>query len=301
MTKLKVKRGDIFYTDLSPVVGSEQGGIRPVLIIQNDIANKYSPTVIIAAITSQINEAKLPTHVEISSEEFNLPKDSVIILEQIKTIDKRRLKEKIDHITNELMQEVEDALFISEGMSTKLDILQNYNQLNKKIMDFYRFILNKRVDIVEDYEHEYKEVKGSNPVNSVNGTIAEYAASFLNSRGGKIYYGISDDRVVKGVKLTNEIKDKINQTIYSNLANISPSISPDHYDIIYHDIYNESNERIENLYIIEVGIPSSYNKSTIYFVNGNNLYVRVNGIKKKLIGTEIVTYIRKKLIDNESL
>ena len=89
-----IKRGDMYYADLSPVVGSEQGGVRPVLIVQNDIGNKYSPTVIAAAITSQINKAKLPTHIEISSQEYGLQKDSVILLEQIRTIDKRDLEKK---------------------------------------------------------------------------------------------------------------------------------------------------------------------------------------------------------------
>lgn len=113
MTKLNVKRGDIFYADLSPVVGSEQGGIRPVIIIQNDIGNKYSPTVIVAAITSQINKAKLPTHVEISSEEYGLNRDSVVLLEQVRTLDKKRLKEKIGHMTEEDMKKVNKALLIS--------------------------------------------------------------------------------------------------------------------------------------------------------------------------------------------
>lgn len=113
---MAVKRGDIFYADLSPVIGSEQGGVRPVLIVQNDIGNKYSPTVIIAAITSQINKAKLPTHIEISSAEYGLNKDSVILLEQIRTIDKRRLKEKIGHINNELMEKVNEGLNISFGL-----------------------------------------------------------------------------------------------------------------------------------------------------------------------------------------
>lgn len=94
-----VKRGDIFYADLSPVIGSEQGGVRPVLIVQNDVGNKYSPTVIAAAITSQINKAKMPTHIEISAAEYGLNKDSVILLEQIRTIDKRRLREKSDVLT----------------------------------------------------------------------------------------------------------------------------------------------------------------------------------------------------------
>lgn len=111
-----VKRGDIYYADLSPVIGSEQGGVRPVIIIQNDIGNKYSPTVIISAITSQINKAKLPTHVEINYEEYGLNKDSVILLEQIRTIDKRRLKDKIGHISDELMHRVDEALLISLGL-----------------------------------------------------------------------------------------------------------------------------------------------------------------------------------------
>lgn len=108
-----VKRGDIFYADLSPVIGSEQGGIRPVLIVQNDVGNRYSPTVICAAITSQINKAKLPTHIEINSGMYSLAKDSVILLEQVRTIDKRRLREKIGHLDPEMMQKVNKGLYIS--------------------------------------------------------------------------------------------------------------------------------------------------------------------------------------------
>ncbi|ABN53898.1 MAG TPA: type II toxin-antitoxin system PemK/MazF family toxin [Hungateiclostridium thermocellum] len=111
-----IKRGDIFYADLSPVIGSEQGGIRPVLIVQNDIGNKYSPTVIASAITSQINKAKLPTHIELSAKEYGLPKDSVVLLEQIRTIDKKRLREKIGHLDDELMEKVNEALSISFGL-----------------------------------------------------------------------------------------------------------------------------------------------------------------------------------------
>ena len=111
-----VKRGDIYYADLSPVVGSEQGGIRPVLIVQNDVGNKYSPTVIAAAITSQSNKAKMPTHIELAAKEYGLNKDSVILLEQIRTIDKRRLREKIGRIDDRLMDSVNDALSISFGL-----------------------------------------------------------------------------------------------------------------------------------------------------------------------------------------
>ncbi len=111
-----VKRGDIYYADLSPVVGSEQGGVRPVLIIQNDIGNKYSPTVIATAITSQINKAKMPTHIELDANEYGLSKDSVVLAEQIRTIDKKRLKEKIGHLDEELMTRVNEALEISFGL-----------------------------------------------------------------------------------------------------------------------------------------------------------------------------------------
>lgn len=113
---MTVARGDIFYADLSPVVGSEQGGIRPVLIIQNNMGNKYSPTVICAAITSQINKAKLPTHIEISAEKYSLVKDSVVLLEQIRTIDKKRLREKICTTDNAFMMMINRALCISLGI-----------------------------------------------------------------------------------------------------------------------------------------------------------------------------------------
>lgn len=111
-----IKRGDIYYADLSPVVGSEQGGVRPVLIIQNDVGNKYSPTVIATAITSQINKAKMPTHIELDANEYGLSKDSVVLAEQIRTIDKRRLKEKIGHLDERLMTRVNEALEISFGL-----------------------------------------------------------------------------------------------------------------------------------------------------------------------------------------
>lgn len=111
-----MKRGDVFFADLSPVVGSEQGGMRPVLIIQNDIGNRFSPTVIIAAITAQIQKAKLPTHIEIDAKTYGFDRDSVILLEQIRTIDKQRLTDKITHLDTELMEKVDEALQISLGL-----------------------------------------------------------------------------------------------------------------------------------------------------------------------------------------
>ena len=120
---MTIKRGDIFYADLSPVVGSEQGGLRPVLIVQNDIGNRYSPTVIAAAITSKLGKNKLPTHIDVlrcetvDVDAIGLAKDSVILLEQIRTLDKRRLKEKMGHLDERLMRRVDGAISISFGLS----------------------------------------------------------------------------------------------------------------------------------------------------------------------------------------
>lgn len=116
---MTIKRGDIYYADLSPVIGSEQGGIRPVLIVQNDVGNKYSPTVIAAAITSQMGKARLPTHIEIGAKSIGLQKESVVLLEQIRTLDKKRLKEKMGHLSNNQMDKINLAISISFGLQTE--------------------------------------------------------------------------------------------------------------------------------------------------------------------------------------
>lgn len=112
---MTIKRGEVYYADLNPVVGSEQGGVRPVVVLQNDVGNKYSPTVIAAATTSRLYKAKLPTHIEIAKENSPLPKNSVVLLEQIRTIDKSRVKEKIGELPADVMRKIEDALLLSLG------------------------------------------------------------------------------------------------------------------------------------------------------------------------------------------
>lgn len=118
VNRVQVRRGDIFYADLSPVVGSEQGGIRPVLVIQNDVGNRHSPTVICAAITSRMNKAKLPTHVEIDARRYQIVKNSVILMEQVRTIDKQRLKDLVCHLDKEIMNKVDEALKVSFELHT---------------------------------------------------------------------------------------------------------------------------------------------------------------------------------------
>lgn len=117
-----VRRGDIYYADLSPVVGSEQGGMRPVLIVQNDVGNRYSPTVIAAAITSQVNKARLPTHIELGAQSYGLAKNSVVLLEQIRTIDKRRLRERMGKLDEALMDRVDNAIAVSFGLNQGAEV-----------------------------------------------------------------------------------------------------------------------------------------------------------------------------------
>ena len=115
---MTMKRGDVYYADLRPVIGSEQGGIRPVLIVQNDVGNRHSPTVICAAITSKLNKAKLPTHIELDSSRYEMVRDSVVLLEQLRTIDKRRLKDKVCHLDQDVMEKVNKGLLISLELDT---------------------------------------------------------------------------------------------------------------------------------------------------------------------------------------
>jgi mRNA interferase MazF len=114
-----IKRGDIYYADLSPVVGSEQGGVRPVLIVQNNVGNRYSPTVIAAAITSQVNKAKMPTHIELGARSFGLTRDSIVLMEQIRTLDKKRLREKMGTLDETAMRSVDEALAVSFGLGAQ--------------------------------------------------------------------------------------------------------------------------------------------------------------------------------------
>ena len=113
-----IKRGEIYYADLNPVIGSEQGGVRPIVVLQNDVGNKYSPTVIAAAITSKLGKTRLPTHIDVYAEKVGLQRDSVVLLEQIRTIDKRRLKEKMGHLDDHMMQAVDEAITVSFGLNT---------------------------------------------------------------------------------------------------------------------------------------------------------------------------------------
>lgn len=295
MPNIVVKRGEIFYANLSPVIGLEQGDIAPVIIIQNDIGNRYAPTVVVAVITSQINKAKLPTHVEISSSKYGLIPDSVVLLEQIRTIDKRRLERKIGNI------DIEDIIKINKALAIELDIdcYRPSNVIKKdEIEKYYTYTLGNVVQYLEeDLEHEFKEVKGTNPVDSIKQNVGEYITSFLNGSGGTIYYGISDDKIVKGIELDSKQKDYIRRDINNSIASIRPNISPDCVKIKFESVYGSRNEKLKNRYVVEVYTKPRLKEKEIYIYK-NEIHLRGNGIKKKLQGYELVDFIRRKTIED---
>jgi mRNA interferase MazF len=287
-----VKRGDVYFADLSPVAGSEQGGVRPVVIVQNDIGNRFSPTTIVAAITAQIQKAKLPTHVEIDAKKYGFERDSVILLEQIRTIDKMRLTDKITSLADdeEIMEKISFAYNLAGGT---ID-LDNETETVKQ----YTFTLDETVDFMEDHEYEFKEIKGGNPKNSVS-NVAEYATSFLNSHGGRIFYGITNDRVVKGFSANPDMIDEIQKAVYSHLRNIDPGVSSNRYGVIFHPVLNEKGEEIEERIVLEVSVPATRHKSEIHFNKGKELFIRSRGVKELLQGSEIVSFIHSRLLEEK--
>lgn len=295
MPTMVVKRGEVYYADMSPVIGSEQGGIRPAVIIQNDIANKYAPTVIVAAITSQINKAKIPTHVEISSKELGINRDSVVLLEQIRTLDKRRLKEKIGSISKEKMKEIDKAWCITCNIDIHNDLYETKGHI---VENYYKYKLGEFVNFLEeDIEHEFKEIKGSNPVDHIRSNVGEYITSFLNSNGGTIYYGISDNKEIKGVELNDKQKDQIRRSLVDAVVGISPDISPDNITSEFIEVYNDKIEKLSNTYVLEVNVSNQLDKKDI-FLYKNEIHLRANGVKKKLQGRQIVDYIRRKTLED---
>jgi predicted HTH transcriptional regulator len=163
----------------------------------------------------------------------------------------------------------------------------------------FKFILDETVDFMEDHEYEFKEIRGKNPKNPISSNVAEYATAFLNSHGGRIFYGITDDRLVKGFYANPEMKDEIHKAIYSNLRNIDPGVSSDHYGVIFHQLLDENIEEIKNKFVLEVSVPATKYKSEIHFHKGKELHIRSKGVKECLKGSEIVSFIHRRLIDSK--
>lgn len=279
---MEIKRGDIFYANIP----SNNEEIRPYLVIQNDLINFYAPTTIVVPLSSNTHRL-LPIHVLLQSEKTGLPKDSVVLTDKIQTIDKNYLEIKITHLDPNMMETVSDAI----NMVLGIGILQNQEE---DIINYYRFELNEKVNIIEDDEYEFKELKGPSIESMLKDTVAENCVAFLNShKVGHLLYGVSNERVVKGVKITIDQFDKIKLAIQDKIISVQPSISPDYIKINYHHVY-ENNIIVSDLYVIEILIPITSDTYDTYYANGNEIYLRLDGKKQKLIGTQISSYFRKR-------
>lgn len=181
---MTVRRGDIYYADLSPVVGSEQGGLRPVLIIQNDIGNRYSPTVIAAAITSRMSKTRLPTHIDIYAEQVGLAKDSVILLEQIRTLDKRRLKEKMGHLDDRVMDHVNTAIAISFGLGSPQQDAEARAMMQR--LPTYAppaAVASAATDTAQEPQRATAAIEGNNGIGAAQGIMGQAGATTQATAG----------------------------------------------------------------------------------------------------------------------
>lgn len=286
-----VSQGDIFWVNLSDSEGAEIRGKRPAVIVSNNFMNNNSTIVQIVPLTSNVTRWTLPTHIRLREKELEfINKDLVIVTEQIRAIDKSRLLEKVGTLNIDIMDKVIIAL--------KLPLLSNEEakQLSQIQTTFY---LDKIVNLEEDYEYEFKDFsKSKNPSKTIIDTIEQYASGFLNSEnGGRILYGISDNRKVIGVKLSYEQKDELNRNIQSKLQNLKPPIDPTVYKMAYHEICYEQGQVIPDMYVFEFYIPTYFDKTIMHFTHNGEAYAKINGVNQKLDILQVQDWIKRRVTE----
>ena len=285
---MDIKQGDVFFADMGKGYKSEFMGKRPVLVVSNDIINKVSPTVIVAMISDHFIEPKLPTHVKLQKCEGVLPKDSIILLEQVRTIDKNRLQLKTGSLTTRLMEDVTRSWNFTTMLGEEKFKLYSFTD--------QEFILGNIIDHEEDYEYEFKEIlPEAEPRDVINEKLIPYVAAFLNDNGGRLLFGIRDyDRTVTGIRLTSQQKDDIRQLINSKMDAIYPRVSPSAYSFTFHEVYDENRALLDNQYVLEIVINPPVNPTIVYFVDRSKIYSKVNGGKKPLEWSAIQDFILRK-------
>ncbi|NEZ85928.1 hypothetical protein EXN65_14630 [Clostridium botulinum] len=286
-----LKKGDIFYTDLDKGIGSEVGRIKQVVVIQDDLANKYLGSIIIAPIIKKRDNRSIknPMHIEVGKDRYSLNCNCIVLLEKMTSIDKKRLTQQTGTLSIKDMKNVDKGILIAHG-------LFRYDY-QKKLNNFYDFKINQLIPYTEGYDIEFKEVRGDFK-KLIKDTILKYCVSFLNTKGGSLYYGITDTRIVKGVKITLDQMDDIKKLINNSLYNITPHISLNYFEVNFISVKNENYSLIKNLYVVQIRVAKPNDKD-IYFANDKDLFIRGNGVTKKLGGVEIVSYIRKKIKDEK--
>ncbi|MGG3792504.1 type II toxin-antitoxin system PemK/MazF family toxin [Geobacillus thermodenitrificans] len=280
---MKVFRGDVYLVNLSPNEFMESDSVRPCLIVQNNIANRVAPTVIVAALTNKITEPKLPTHVKIDRSKYGLASDYTLLMEQIRTISTSRLLEKLFTLDNYDMKQVDDAWRISGGV----DYVKDELVIEKETGRYYEFYLNEEVGFLsEDYESEFKAPLDPNNSDEIIKLIEEklikYVVAFLNGNGGSIFFGIDNNRIVKGLTLNYKQKDEVLQKINSKINDrITPKVSLDYFFVKWHSVKQRDEGEIKDCYVLEITVKKPYDPMAIYFDCGKTLYIKTSsGIQK---------------------
>lgn len=302
---MDIKRGDIFLVDVSvgtgmkPLLLEQTSDVRPVVVIQNDIANKYARTVIVAVITTAISEPKLPSHVKLYGEQGIL-ENAVILLENIRTIDRLRLVKKIAVLDSETLAKVNDAFLFSGGLNDSLTRHEETDE-EREVKNYYRFIKGKVIrDTFEDYVHEFKAPNDpTKPRNIIKNEVGEYIVGYLNGEGGRVFFGVKDNRIVEGIQLFSHEQDDIRCLLNNKIRGIKPTISPDHIKVEFHPVYDEeSDEKIPNWYVLEVMVNRRYDEAAIYLEDGKRLHIKGNGVNnsyKEIL--EMFSFVKKRAFE----
>ncbi|PGY11124.1 type II toxin-antitoxin system PemK/MazF family toxin [Bacillus sp. AFS031507] len=295
-----IYKGEVYLVNLSMNEIMDEKSVRPCVIVQNDVGNRFSPTVIVAALTNRIDSPKLPTHILLDKDKYGLDSNLIILMEQIRTIGKGRLLEKITTLDESDLNKLNDAWCVSGGVNIE------FTQSEDLTKDFYEFFLNEKVNALEEnLEYEFKTPRDSynteEIVNLVKNKTMEYVVSFLNGNGGSLFFGIDNSGVVKGLNLTYEERDHLALDI-NNIINdrVIPKISPAYYTIKWHAVKNKDKSNIDNLHVLEIEIKRPFDPLAIYFENGEILYIKTSTGRQRITKPhQMVSSIMKRIIENK--
>ncbi|MDA2261061.1 type II toxin-antitoxin system PemK/MazF family toxin [Bacillus cereus group sp. Bc200] len=296
-----IYKGEVYLINLSSNEIMDEKSVRPCVIVQNDIGNRFSPTIIVATLTQRLKSPKLPTHVLLEKDKYGLDSDLIILMEQIRTISKARLLERITTLDESDLNKLNEAWCFSGGVNLNA----NFTQTEEDTRDFYEFFLNEKVHALEEnLEYEFKSPRNSYDSeeikNLVKDKIMEYVISFLNSNGGSLFFGIDNSGIVKGVNLSYEERDELALDINNSINNrVLPKISPAYYTITWHSVKSKDKNTIDNLYVLEIEIKRPFDPLAIYFDRGRVLYIKTSTGRQKLTEPhQMVSSIMKRVIEN---
>jgi mRNA interferase MazF len=288
---MEIHQGDIFTLE---------GDIaRTILVISNDIMNQKSPTIIVLAITSIISEAKLPSHVALKAEDYNLKEDSIVLGEQVRTINKDLLKEKLSRLDEKMFKRVEEAFAFNTFVDAAF-----FEKVNISRIDFVK---GKHVPFKEDYDNEFKEITADKDYEAIKDqikkTVVPYACAFLNNGGGRLLFGIKDDGEICGFTLPEEKKDELIRAINNSLHDsIFPKLNTLNFRLELHEVLTPSEEAgyydvLEDECVLEILVYPPLDSSTVYYEGSYKIWTKLNAQKgQALKNTEITDFIVRKAL-----